>query len=70
MNTVKEIEELRILQERHRQQIKENKEKTLQRKNRTHRLIVRGAIAESVVPDSDKMSDEEFQQFLYKAVHG
>ena len=70
MSTGQEIQQLQMLQQKHREQIKENRQKTLDRKNRTHRLIVRGAIAEGVVPDADKMTDEEFQQFLYNAVHG
>ena len=70
MSTEQEIQQLQMLQQKHREQIKENRKKTLDRKNRTHRLIVRGAIAEGVVPDADKMTDEEFQQFLYNAVHG
>ncbi len=70
MSTEQEIQQLQMLQQKHREQIKENRQKTLDRKNRTHRLIVRGAIAEGVVPDADKMTDEEFQQFLYNAVHG
>lgn len=70
MSTEQEIQQLQMLQQKHREQIKENRQKTLDRKNRTHRLIVRGAIAEGVVPDADKMTDGEFQQFLYNAVHG
>ena len=70
MSTEQEIQQLQMLQQKHREQIKENRQKTLNRKNRTHRLIVRGVIAERVVPDADKMTDEEFQQFLYNAVHG
>ncbi len=70
MSTEQEIQQLQMLQQKHREQIKENRQKTLNRKNRTHRLIVRGAIAEGVVPDADKMTDEEFQHFLYNAVHG
>ena len=70
MSTEQEIQQLQMLQQKHREQIKENRQKTLNRKNRTHRLIVRGVIAEGVVPDADKMTDEEFQQFLYNAVYG
>ena len=63
------IEELKALQEKHRNQIKHNREKTLERKHRTHRLIVRGAIAEKIVPNSDKITDEEFQNYLFNLVH-
>lgn len=69
MNTEISIEELKALQEKHWAQIKANKEKTLERKNRTHRLIVRGAIAEKLVVDADKMTDEEFQQYLYDCIY-
>ena len=60
------VDDLKALQELHRKQMKENRDKVLARKQRAHRLIVRGAIAEKLVKDADKMTDKEFQQELYK----
>ena len=60
------IDDLKALQELHRQQMKENRDKILARKRRAHRLIVRGAIAEKLVKDADKMTDKEFQKELYR----
>lgn len=56
------------LQKLHQMQMKEKREKLRQRKARTHRLIVRGAIAESLIPNAESMTDMEFQQALYRAV--
>lgn len=56
------------LQLKHQQEMKENREKIRLRKARTHRLIVRGAIAEKAIEGAEKMSDEEFQQALYTAI--
>ena len=49
----------------------ENREKVLrqklskeERRTRSHRLIVRGAVFESIVPEAKNMSDEEAKAFL------
>ena len=49
----------------------ENREKMLrqklskeERRTRSHRLIVRGAVFESIVPEAKNMSDEEAKAFL------
>ena len=63
---MKTVNDLKALQELHRQQLKENRDKVLARKQRAHRLIVRGAIAEKLVPDAEKLTNEEFQQELYR----
>ena len=60
--------DLTEIQKKHREQMKENREKIKQRKVRTHRLIVRGAIAEKLVPNAESMTDEEFGQYLYRAL--
>lgn len=56
------------LQLKHQQQMKEKRDTVKQRKERTHRLIVRGAIAEKAIDGSECMTDDEFQFALYKAL--
>ena len=53
----------------------ENREKVLrqkltqeERRTRSHRLIVRGAILESIVPEAKNMTDEEAAAFLRLAL--
>ena len=60
--------DLTELQKKHQQQMKEKRDAVKQRKARTHRLIVRGAIAEKVIPNAESMTDEQFQAALYQAV--
>ena len=66
MDKNKVLSELEKMQELHRKQASEKREAIKQRKVRTRRLIVRGAIAEKVVPNAESMSDELFQQELYR----
>ncbi len=63
MNNEKNFEEKELLrlQELHRRQMKENRDKTLARKQRTRRLITRGAFVESMFSNAESMTDEEFQ---------
>lgn len=53
---------------RNQQKLKENRDKLKERKNRTHKLIVRGAIAEAAIPGAIDMTDEEFQRALFDAI--
>ena len=53
----------------------ENREKVLrqkltqeERRTRSHRLIVRGAVFESIVPEAKNMTDEEAAAFLRVAL--
>jgi len=55
--------ELRQLQ--NRQKILLNKQANVERKARTHRLIERGAILESVFPAVAAMTGEEVKAFLF-----
>ena len=55
----------------------ENREKVLrqklskeERRTRSHRLIVRGAVFESIVPEAKSMTDEEATAFLWLALTG
>lgn len=60
--------ELTELQRKHQEEMKEKREKIKQRKARTHRLIVRGAIAENAIEGSSEMTDEQFQEALIRMV--
>lgn len=64
--TLKEIEEI---QKRHREELKENRDRLNARKKRTHRLIVRGTIAESLIDNAEDITDEEFREILAKALN-
>ncbi len=52
----------------HQRQMREKREALKQRKARTHRLIVRGAIAEAALGSADNMTDEQFQAALLMAM--
>ena len=65
-NKMDEVKKLTELQIKHRQQMKENRDKTKARKERTHRLIVRGAMAENLIENASSMTDEQFQLELTK----
>lgn len=43
-----------------------NRERDAERRERTHRLIEKGAIVESLFPHTADMSGEEFKVFLQK----
>jgi hypothetical protein len=60
-----DLTELQLL---HQQQMKEKRDAIKQRKARTHRLIVRGAIAENAVEGALEMTDEQFQETLLRAL--
>lgn len=56
------------LQLKHQQQMKEKREAIKRRKERTHRLIVRGAMAENAIEGATSMTDEQFQKALLQAI--
>ncbi len=58
----KEEAELKIQQQNHQLQRKKNLLKKLERKERTHRLIEKGAAVEHACPDTKFMEKDEFQQ--------
>ncbi len=70
---VHELNEVKRKQELHRQQLKEQRDKVAARKHRTHRLIVRGAIAEHALGLDEEqaaaISSEHFQTLLYCALN-
>ena len=61
-------DDLTELQKKHQKQMKEKRDAIKQRKARTHRLIIRGAIAEKMIPNAEDMTNEQFQEALYQAV--
>lgn len=60
--------DLTELQMKHQQQMKEKRDAIRLRKQRTHRLIVRGAIAENAIKGAKDMTDEQFQERLLRAI--
>ncbi len=45
-----------------------NRERDAERRERTHRLIEKGAIVESVLPQTINMSSENFKAFIIKLI--
>ncbi|MDI6619322.1 MAG: DUF3847 domain-containing protein [Clostridiales bacterium] len=67
MSTPKQEQEAireKIRQFENRQKILLNRKADAERKNRTHRLIERGAILESVFPETAPMMGEQVKAFL------
>lgn len=63
------LRQLTDLQKKHREQLEANKQKIQLRKQRTHRLIVRGAMTEALIPDAENLTDEEFKERLYSLMN-
>jgi len=59
-------DEKRLLQERHRLEQAENRNRAAERKARTRRLIQEGAILEKALPQAATMNLEELEDFLYE----
>ncbi|MDB2010811.1 MULTISPECIES: DUF3847 domain-containing protein [Lachnospiraceae] len=63
--------ELEALQQKHREEAAQKRAKLKERKQRTHRLIERGAILESAINEicpADKFSNEDIQKIVYYAI--
>lgn len=56
------------LQEKHRKQMADNRDKVKERKARTRRLIERGAIAESLIDGAKTMTNDEFARVMRSMV--
>ena len=56
------------LQEKHRRQMADNRDKVKERKARTRRVIERGAIAESMIDGATKMTNDEFARVIRSMV--
>ncbi len=57
-----------IRQLNNRIKILTNRERDIERRERTHRLIEKGAIVESVLPQTVDISGEDFKSFLIKLI--
>jgi len=68
--TAERIEQARIEKAQKEAEIKrlQQQQRTEDRKARTKRLIERGAIAESLIPDVETLTNEQFKAFLEKTV--
>ena len=62
------LQELDALQKKHRKQMQQNRADIQARKARTHRLIVRGAIAESFFCNAQDMTDQQFENLLRQLI--
>ena len=60
------IRQLSELQLKHRAELEAKRNKILERKKRSHRLIVRGLMAEALIPDAENLTDEEFKEKFYQ----
>ena len=58
--------EKKLIQAKHRLEEAEMRSRVKERKQRTRRLIERGAILEKYLPLTAKMSNEELQEYLAK----
>ena len=69
-STVEKIEEtkVKITQYENRMKQLQQKQKEQDRKARTKRLIERGAIAESLIPGADALTNEQIKAFLARTV--
>ena len=63
-NMPKDENELKVLQEKHRKILADNREKEKQRKARTHRLCEHGAILEAYFPQTIQMDSAQFSAFM------
>ena len=66
------MSEKRVLtdeQRKHAEQLRNAREQIKRRKERTRRLIIRGAIAEKAIEGAEMLSHEDFQRELYRRMH-
>lgn len=62
-------DEKRLIQAKHRLQQAENRNRTKERKERNHRLIVEGAILEKILPEIKTMNLTEIEGYLLKKLN-
>lgn len=63
------LEQIKEFQDKNRAKVEKNRQRVKEQKARTHRLIVRGAIAEDFVPNAENLTDDEFIQKLYELIY-
>lgn len=69
LNQEIEKTEAKLRRVQHREKMLEYQIKTLNRKERTHRLCTRGAMLESRLPNPEAISDEQVNTFLKILFH-
>ena len=69
-NMPKDEDELKVLQEKHRRILADNREKEKQRKARTHRLCEHGAIMEAYFPQTIQLDSAQFSAFMQELAAG
>lgn len=55
---------------KHQEEMKQKRLAIVERKARTRRLIIHGAVAESFIDNSENMSGEEFMAACNEAIYG
>ena len=69
-NMPKDEDELKAVQEKHRQILQENRDKEKARKARNHRLCEHGAILEAYFPQTISMDSAQFSAFMQELAAG
>ena len=69
-NMPKDEDELKAVQEKHRQILEENRDKEKARKARNHRLCEHGAILEAYFPQTIPMDSAQFSAFMQELAAG
>ena len=64
-----EIEQLKAKQALHRQQLAENRQHALEKKNYTKRLVDIGKMVLEILPDASSMSEVEIREILEKILN-
>lgn len=69
LNREIERSELKLRRAQHEEKMLQHQMKQLTRKERTHRLCIRGAMLESYLPNPDAATDEQVSQLLKLLFH-
>ena len=69
-NMLKDEDELKTVQAKHRQILSDNREKEKQRKARNHRLCEHGAIMEAYFPQTIEMDSAQLSTFMRELAAG
>lgn len=64
-----EIEQLKAKQALHRQQLAENRQRALEKKNYTKHLVDIGKMVLEILPDASSMSEVEIREILEKILN-
>ena len=62
--------EKKLLQAKHRLEEAQARDKVRERKERTRRLIQKGAILEKTMPETNNLTLEELETYLYDLARG